>query len=372
MGGRGRRSAIIFGAAAALLSACASVSPRTEIGCAGGEAPRITLSEDGRIATTTLSVLTYNIEGLPFPARSRRAKNLRRIGESLAKRQESGEAPDIIMAQEMFSRAAKKAVGAGGYAAVATGPARRMKPSESTTAALPGKAKAKRGEIGLRLLGGGLAIASRYPIVEVERRAYGRKSCAGFDCLSNKGIVLSRIIIPGLPVPIDLYNTHMNARGASKAPAARNLEAHARQALEASEFIEQTHDDANPLIFGGDFNMRNSEDRWANFEKHQALDLVHQVCADPASHCDVRASWDGDAPWMDTQDLQFFWSGDLVKVRPIRVEAMFDGANGALLSDHDGFLVTYELSWPADAPAADCSEFGGVERMGSGAAAASH
>ena len=39
--------------------------------------------------------------------------------------------------------------------------------------------------------------------------------------------------------------------------------------------------------------------------------------------------------------------GDTVSVRPLRVEAMFDGGeSGPELSDHDGFLVTYELSWP--------------------------
>ena len=63
-------------------------------------------------------------------------------------------------------------------------------------------------------------------------------------------------------------------------------------------------------------------------------------------------SWDGDAPWMDTQDLQFFGEGEHVAIRPVRVEAMFDGgASGPRLSDHDGFLVTYELSWPAGTPA---------------------
>ena len=58
-------------------------------------------------------------------------------------------------------------------------------------------------------------------------------------------------------------------------------------------------------------------------------------------------SWDGDAPWMDTQDLQFFADGEQLTVRPVRVESLFDGgASGPRLSDHDGFLVTYELRWP--------------------------
>jgi hypothetical protein len=28
----------------------------------------------------------------------------------------------------------------------------------------------------------------------------------------------------------------------------------------------------------------------------------------------VKMSWDGDAPWMNTQDLQFFASGDRVEI----------------------------------------------------------
>ena len=71
--------------------------------------------------------------------------------------------------------------------------------------------------------------------------------------------------------------------------------------------------------------------------------------------CDVRMSWDGDEPWMDTQDLQFYWPGSLISVRPIRVEAVFDGRPGSpQLSDHDGFLVTYGLEWPAAASASGC------------------
>ena len=205
-----------------------------------------------------------------------------------------------------------------------------------------------RGEVGIRLQGSGLAIASRYPVLTTELRAYGKRSCAGIDCLANKGIMLARIFIPGLPTPIDVYDTHMNSRGASKAPAARNLAAHDRQALEASEFIDSTHDDAYPVVFGGDFNMRKSEPRWENFSRYQAMTLVHRVCNEPAFGCEVKMSWDGDAPWMDTQDLQFYYSGTPITVRPTRVEALFDGSpDSPQLSDHDGYLVTYRLSWPA-------------------------
>ncbi len=60
-----------------------------------------------------------------------------------------------------------------------------------------------------------------------------------------------------------------------------------------------------------------------------------------------------DEPWLDTNDLQGWASGSRVKVKAIMVEALFDephpeapkikGNNN--LSDHDGLLVRYRLSW---------------------------
>ena len=296
--------------------------------------------------TTTLSVLTYNVEGLGWPARSGRAAQLEEIGRRLRAMRETGHAPDVVVFQEVFSGAAKKAVLATNYPAIVSGPRRTMRPPPSDDARLPGRSRWKLGELGLHLTSGGIVVASRYPIVEHQSRPYGRRSCAGIDCLANKGVMLTRIAIPGVPVPIDIYNTHMNSRGASKAAEPRNLAAHERQALEASRFIESTHRDESPVIFGGDFNMRNSEPRWGNFSRYQSLLLVHDVCDRPLYGCDVRMSWDGDEPWLDTQDLQFFWPGTRATIRPIRVEALFDGgSSGPRLSDHDGFLVTYRIDW---------------------------
>lgn len=337
---------------ALLTSGCATPLPQHSVTCADAAAPTLATAPDGQRVTTTLFVLTYNIEGLGWPARVGRTGSLRAIGDRLATLRSQGRAPDVVLFQEMFSGAAKAAVAATGYPAIVTGP-RRTTPARGVTRdVLPGRSHIKRGEIGLHLTGSGLAIASRYPIVDVDMHAYGRRSCAGIDCLSNKGIVLARIAIPGVPTPVDIYDTHMNSRDASRAPRSRNLAAHDRQSLEASAFIERSHDDGYPLIFGGDFNMRGSEHRWQNFSRYQSLALVHRVCADPKSNCDVRLSWDGEKPWMDTQDLQFFWTGDAVSIRPVRVESMFDGSpDSPQLSDHHGLLVTYRLSWRSDAVA---------------------
>ena len=330
-----------------LLGSCGTMPPLRTLACRAAPSANVTTSSDGSTNYTTLSVLTYNIEGLGWPARASRAEQLAEIGARLSKMRDAGNAPDVVLFQEIFSGDAKRAVAATGYPAIVSGPRRITAPGEATRDRLPGRRNLKHGEIGMHLTGSGLAIASRYPIVAVARRAYGRRSCAGLDCLANKGIMQARIVVPGVPTPIDLYDTHMNSRGASRAPAARNLAAHDRQALEASRFIDETHEDRLPVIFGGDFNMRYSEERWEGFTRYQSLLLVHKVCLNPASGCDVRMSWKGEQPWMATQDLQFYWRGSDVAVRPILVEAMFDnGTSGPALSDHQGFLVTYQLSWP--------------------------
>ena len=199
--------------------------------CDAAPAAPVVLAEDGRSATATLSVLTYNLEGLGWPARKGRVAELKEIGERLAAMREGGAAPDVILFQAMFSGAAKRAVAASGYPAIAPGPQRTTKPYIADQEKLAGRAKPLKGELGIKLVGGGLAIASRYPIVDSARGAYGRRACAGLDCLSNKGVMLARIAIPGVPAPIDIYNTHMNSRGASGVSEARDGEAHLRPDL---------------------------------------------------------------------------------------------------------------------------------------------
>src|SRR5690606_27956010 len=147
-----------------------------------------------------------------------------------------------------------------------------------------------------------------------------------------------------VPDPIDIFNTHMNAQGASGVSRSRHTPAHNIQAEELAAFLGAQRNPGNAAVFGGDFNMRGSLARFGTFDALQPLALVHRHCADPAELCDVRVSWDGDAPWMDTQDLQLFAPGERVDIRPARVEAMFDGRpESPMLSDHDGFRVRYTL-----------------------------
>lgn len=308
-------------------------------------AAEIRTSPDGRTASTTLDVLTYNLEGVP--RRKGRKAELREIGELLNALRKSGEGPDVILFQERFRKSARKAVAAAGYAAVVAGPSRTQRRTLPRWGERRGH-KLRRGEWGLKLASSGLAIASAYPIEDPVSEPYSNRACAGLDCLSNKGALTASLRIPGVPEPLQVFNTHMNAQRASRVGQARFTAAHHAQVRELADFIAAEHNPQRPVILGGDFNMRHSEVRYELFKASQPFQLVHQACQVKGSGCKVEMSWDGDAPWLDTQDLQLFGDGAQVKVRPVRVRAIFDGrADSPRLSDHDGFLVTYELSWPA-------------------------
>ncbi len=340
----------------ALSAGCATLPQERTLACAAAPPPRIQISQDGQTASTRLDVLTYNIEGLGWPARKGRKAELQEIGSRLHALREADRAPDVILFQEVFSKSAVAAVESAGYPALVAGPGRRTRRDLPAAGRTPGPRRWTKGEIGFRLTTGGLAIASAYPILSFEGEPFSRRGCAGLDCLSNKGALHARIAIPGAPVPIDVFDTHLNSRKASRAPARRTLAAHIIQTTELAVFMA-AHDDPNAAnILGGDFNMRGSEARFEVFDTLLPLRLVHRYCVENRALCDVQASWDGDAPWMDTQDLQLFQDGRSMSVRPIRVETLFDGRpDSPTLSDHDALRVTYELSWPAHLTRTGCA-----------------
>src|SRR5262245_8078829 len=111
--------------ALALASGCTALPPESNVSCLDATRPAIRHSADGGTAYAEVDVLTYNIEGLPFPARNNRGPYLREIAQRLADFRASGEGPDIILFQEVFSKDAARAVTEAGYRSVATGPRTR-------------------------------------------------------------------------------------------------------------------------------------------------------------------------------------------------------------------------------------------------------
>ena len=284
-------------------------------------------------------MLTYNVRGLPWPLALNRARALREIGRELAALRREGRQPDVVLIQEGFRAEVATLVRESGYHYWAQGPGRAERtPFEGVIVRAHDMLK---GEGLGKLYGGGLHVLSDAPILEVRTAAYN--NCAGFDCLANKGAMLVRVQPEWSPTPIDVVNTHLNSRRASGAPRSRTLPVHHGQTQELAAFLDANRETANPLLVGGDFNIRNSPQRYYFDALERPYTVVSEFCSQPGSGCGENAADAAAEPWLRTQDLQGFGQG-LVRVRPLKSGFLFDGG-GRRLSDHEAYLVRYQLSW---------------------------
>ncbi|WP_309644685.1 endonuclease/exonuclease/phosphatase family protein [Phenylobacterium sp.] len=313
----------------------------------GGE-PRSLATQQG----VELSVLTYNVKGLPWPIALGRASALKDIGAELATMRLEGRQPDVVLIQEGFRAEIRDLVQASGYQYWARGPARSERrsgpPPEAGQSFRPVRYRTS-GEGWGKFTGAGLHVLSDVPIVDVRSTAY--RYCAGLDCLANKGAMLTRLALPGSPVEIDIVNTHLNSKRAAKVPRARSLHAHNLQTEELFAFIQANRATGTPLLVGGDFNVKNAPERYDHKAAARPYRVVSEFCHDPANVCEGEAST--RQPWLAAQDLQAFGHDGPVSVQPIKVQTLFSAERpGPRLSDHDGYLVRYRLLWnSAAAPA---------------------
>lgn len=324
----------------------AYTAPAAEV---SADAPSIRVTRQSRepsAETAELSVLTYNVRGLPWPLAFDRAKALRNIGRELAAMRDEGRQPDVVLIQEGFRGEIATLVRESGYRYWARGPGRDERTAFHGEVVQP--RDPLKGEGLGKVFGAGLHVLSDMPILEVRTAAFN--NCAGFDCLANKGAMLVRLQPEWSPTPIDVVNTHMNARKASGAPRTRNLPAHQGQTAELNAFLSTYRDADHPLIVGGDFNVRNSAARYEHLTRGRPYTVVSEFCNQPGSGCGAGAPDARGAPWLRTQDLQGFGDG-VARVQPVKSEFVFD-RGAQRLSDHDGYLVRYQLSWTAQAVAA--------------------
>jgi endonuclease/exonuclease/phosphatase family metal-dependent hydrolase len=306
-------------------------------------------------ASAEISVLTYNVKGLPWPFARGRASALREIGRELAELRAEGRQPDIVLIQEGFRGEVADLVKESGYRYWARGPTRSDRVRAGDPPADGRHFRSRRdfrvGEGWGKFANAGLHVLSDAPITDVADVAY--RYCAGFDCLANKGAMLARIALPQVPGEIDVVNTHLNSKRASRASLKRSLLAHNLQVEELLTFINSHRAAGAPLLVGGDFNVKGSAARYDHLADARPYKVVSEFCSSPASACEGQPVQHEVEPWLRSQDLQGFEAAPTVDVRPVRVETIFArDASGAGLSDHDGYLVRYRLTWnPTPAPA---------------------
>ena len=303
----------------------------------------------------TLRVMTYNVEGLPWPIAWGRDESLHRIGDRLRTMRQSGEAPHVVALQEAFSDEARAIGRRAGYRYMIDGPVLPDAGDGPMTEADRQYVAAGhwwRGEVAIKLVGSGLLILSDYPVTRVRRLAFPRFACAGFDCLANKGALLVTLDIPGAASPVDVVTTHLNSRRSSAVGDSRSLQAYRRQVDLLTAFIGAQHDRAYPLIVTGDFNVGMARPRWAalgpRIEAWSAGDRFENALLNVAGT--RRARGLGVSPGVAAAirrgtDWQFFSSGRLARLDAMAVFAPFAREpGGGMLSDHIGYTATFRVA----------------------------
>jgi len=309
--------------------------------------PKVETLADGRSAVR-LRVLLWNVEGLPWPIRKGRDPKLAKIANWISERRNARLGPDILILHKAFTPAASHIAVAGGFASIVPGPAlgqKRHLPSAPQLRAYAGDAHWWKGETVGKWLDGGLYVATSLPILSSKSEAFGQDSCAGFDCLSNKGALALRVAIPGAPEPLTLFNTHRNSREPAKVAIARAEAAHVLQTHENDAMLAAFGLGRSATIAAGDFNNYRAGDRTGLFAGDPAFRLAGKgagYAARPAPMTDAKA-------WHDAYDLIGYRSGGTLRVEPLAVATVFDGKNGPRLSDHDAQYVIFRISWPRGA-----------------------
>lgn len=303
-----KKSLLFLAVAAGFFSPGASAAPAVK------EVPAKTnLTKQG------FHLMSFNIKGLPSFILNGDYKATRYavIGKLLAGRALKGDAPDVVLLQEAFTELTASLIEASGYPQKAEGPG---------TGSYLG-------------VNSGLYILSRHPILESDSRAFSSKDCLSWDCMANKGVQFARIAVSGLPKPVEIYNTHLQA-------GREDTVARQSQVKTLLEFYREKHKPGAPVFFAGDFNFRPGlgQKSFLDFSKGTGFHHAGKYCLDNGCAKGGDIGWHGI--WERAVDHQFYANGEGLDIFPLSVERTYrDLVEGQKLSDHPAHEVKYEFRW---------------------------
>jgi len=304
-----------------------------------------------------LSIMAYNVKGLPWPLTSDRTADFARIEARLLAMRARGSQPHVIILQEAFTSPAKAIARRSGYPYVVEGPSRDLqspvRPDARDRDFIEG-ASFFKGERSGKKVSSGLVLASDYPILSVRREAFPAFACAGYDCLANKGILMVTIAVPGRASPVTVVTTHMNSKKSSGVDPTRSLYAYRRQVETIDHFIARYRNPDLPVILAGDFNASSAERRtyltthsaanWTT-KRRLPIDNALQHCLKRNAPCGGALPAIAATVFEKGRDWQFFSPGYRSSIQVIGMAVPFGRErDGTMLSDHVGYDVTYCLT----------------------------
>jgi endonuclease/exonuclease/phosphatase family metal-dependent hydrolase len=319
-----------------------------------GASPAIGLGDLTRaVKPGQISVLTYNVGGLPWPIAFDRPANLALIGRELAELRATRRAPQVVVLQEAFTPEAQAIARTAGYRYTIMGPG-----IGDPRPAMPGYAPPRsilKGEAFGPVLPSGLVMMSDFKLSHIRRTAFPASACSGYDCLANKGILAARIAAPGFSDPIEVITAHFNSGNPSGQPEPTNRIAFERQLDALGRFVADDKLKRTIRIYAGDFNMGHSPARlsalfgFIHMRKGMAAaawgkDKREGLCRTRPNDCQQGVALAANVPLRHANDWQIVTAPQDVQLNPIAREIMFaSDRTGNMPSDHFGLKVTYSL-----------------------------
>lgn len=295
-----------------------------------------------------LSVMTYNVKGLPWPVASGRPAAITEIGSRLRAMRGAGVQPNLVMLQEGFSEEARKLGTFADYRYVAFGPDTAPEMARPPLGmAFAAHEQRLKGEGVGSLLNSGLVILSDYPIIRTARYAFPAGACAGFDCLAAKGALVAWVDVPGAGRPVAVVDVHLNARKATMVSIGRADAAYFWQVASVRRFLGRVVSADTPVIFAGDLNIGIYGDRTAAFSAPIIGSGQREVLPEVLAEGKVPLPSLREALGVveRNKDKIFARNAGGIALTPQRAWVPFGVANTASpLSDHAGFVVDFTLS----------------------------
>ncbi len=309
-----------------------------------------------------IMVLTYNVQELPWALVGDRGEDLEAIGQRLKQLRLISAAPQVVVLQEAFGENSPAMLKTAGYKHMVMGPDAAMPrpdPKKPLDPSFVSAISLFSGEGQAPAVSSGLIIASDYPILSVKAMPYPKNTCAGYDCLANKGVMLVRLAVPGMDQPLEVVTSHLNAGKKSGVAPERSLYAHSQQLEAFSDFLGTERTRLSPMIIAGDFNVSHSEGRLVNL-RATFKGLGAQAAAAMGKHkyeakCKLApASCLGElpirsnVPLVHSLDWQFTIPSGTTSFKPIERVVLFGKEpDGTMLSDHIGYAVRFKLNQKA-------------------------